>query len=285
MRLKFGNATSVVLTMCAVAMAATPGALADTIVTTPAGVFTNSGISNAGDTFAFDTWLRTNVRNDGSVGITTEYPRSGNGSLSFDAVNGPGGASSKADGEYYFSAALSSPDDYRLSDLTAFGYDWYRDSTSTAAAHLHPALRLVVDRDGNVATFDYSYLIFELAYNPSVSPVSTDTWVTNDVFAMDAILWRNGVENYTYRLSDFMSAGGALGINGNSVVVGVSTGVGSGWGPFSGAVDNVRIGFNSVTPTVFNFEVAPPIPEPATLGLLMLSLGGLAARRFRSHKS
>ncbi|BCW99847.1 MAG: hypothetical protein KatS3mg024_2674 [Armatimonadota bacterium] len=152
------------------------------IVTSPVGVYTEPGPTSSGDPFAFEQWLRINVRNGGSVGITGTYPRSGNGSM---WLSGP--ANAKADAEYYFNLNAS----YLLSDVSAFSYDWYRSSSSTALAHLHPALRLFVDRDGNLLTSnDRGYLVYERAYNPNTSPVPTDQWVTDD--AINAKLWSTG---------------------------------------------------------------------------------------------
>ncbi len=259
--------------ICMLAVLACPSQASTVIVTSPAGVFTNAGPTNAGDPFAFDQWLRTNVRNSGSVGITGAYPRSGNGSM---WMSGP--ANAKADAEYYFNLNAS----YLLSNVTAFSYDWYRSSSSTAAAHYHPSLRLFVDKDGDLSTStDRGYLVFERAYNPSVSPVPTDQWVTDN--ALGAYLWSTGglpdpFSVYNRTLSDWAS------LMPNARVLGISSGIGSGWdGSFDGAVDNITIGFGS-TVTTYNFELAAvtPIPEPVffQMGALM-GLSGLGLLRLR----
>ncbi len=257
--------------LCLLAAGASSLHASTVIVTSPTGVFTNPGPTNAGDPFAFDQWLRTNVRNGGSVGITGTYPRSGNGSM---WMAGP--ANAKADAELYFSA------NYLLADVTAFSYDWYRSSSSTASGHYHPALRLFVDEDGDLTTAsDRGYLVFERAYNPSVSPVPIDQWITDNAFG--ANLWATGglpgaFSVYNRNLFDWIS------LMPNARVLGISAGIGSGWdGSFDGAVDNITIGFgNSVTTYNFELAAAAPIPEPVffQMGALM-GLSGLGLLRFR----
>jgi hypothetical protein len=63
-------------------------------------------------------------------------------------------------------------------------------------------------------------------------------------------------------------------------VYGISAGVGSGWGTFQGAVDDITVGFGGAS-TTYNFEV---VPEPSTVLLVGTGLMGMliVARRRRA---
>ena len=72
------------LVAVAVATVSAPALAQTTTVTSPSGLFTNPTPVNAtGPGAAYDTWYANNVRNNGAVGITTTYARSGNGSIEF----------------------------------------------------------------------------------------------------------------------------------------------------------------------------------------------------------
>lgn len=237
-------------------------------------LFTNAGGTNTGQAVGASGWYYNNVRNNGNVGINTTYARSGNGSVYMETTQGPGGASSKADIEFFASAAPNSNGNYgatsalgALSDLTAFSYEWYRDSVSTNDALQHPALRLQVY---SPVTLEVGYLIFERAYNGG-GAVPTNTWTFEDIMGSNSFLWGSSTlfNNYTTSLAQWMAD------SRNFLVIGVSAGVGSGWGAFRGAVDNITIGFGETSYT-FNFEVVPA-PSAAALA----GLAGLAATRRR----
>jgi len=217
-------------------------------------------------------WSYRNVWHNGRVGIRTDLPRSGNGSVWFKGTQGPSAPSSKADIEYLPTRPLGT-----LNDLSLLSYEWYRKSGTTysAAAHLHPVIRLIVGD-----TQPRGYLIFERAYNPGVSPVPTDTWVP-DTVGDATVLWAStGLRNYlsisepgSYKtLADWKS------LIGSYNVYGLSAGIGSGWGTFEGAVDNISYRFGSGPIVTTNFEV---VPEPTTMALFGLGLLGAAGGLLR----
>lgn len=275
--------------MVPVAMLAIAGTTSASVVVvnSPVGVYTNPGPSGSGDAPALDTWLRTNVRNNGSAGITGTYPNNTNGSAYLSGTQGPGGASSKADFEYFFSSAVP------LAAVGSLSYQWYRDGISGAAAHLHPALRMYFDADGNAGTTnDRGYLVFERAYNPATNPVPTDTWVSDDVMNFNGVgqsanMWMvnfgniNGsvLEIYNRDVSDWLTTANPNAaypsLNNGAVIYGLSFGIGSGWGTYEGAVDMVTFGVTGGPETTWNFE----IPTPGTAGAL--AIGGLLFVRRR----
>ncbi len=245
--------------------------------TTPGDFFTNAGGTNTGHDFdgSGSAWLYNNVRAKGFVGINTTYARSGNGSAYFStpAVASPGTTNGKADIEFYSDPVANVAGNFgphasvasilgSLSDLTSLGYEWYRDASSTNSAVQHPSLRLLVSN--GVKT---GYLVYEGAYNGLLA-AATNTWVS-DVVGSSSNLWSTGSLDafvpgsglYTSTLLEWQNY-----LTGYSVI-GVSAGVGSGWGQFVGAVDNITFGFGTGSGTTYNFEVRPDgvVPEAATV--------------------
>lgn len=241
--------------------------------------FTNAGPGNTGLAIGSSGWVYNNVRNNGVVGINGNLARSGNGSVFLESTQGPGGASSKADIEYWSSLG-------KLGDLSSLSYDWYRMTGGDASANLHPALRLWISN----GTYS-GYIVFEreinrdVLGNPVIAPV--DQWQTDDVFGSDYRMWStsslpfnlNG-SNGAFKYYDALKLSEWRDLYGDYNVLGVSAGVGSGWGTFAGAVDNITFGFSGVN-TTYNFEVAQVIPAPgaALLAFFGLGLVGWVKRR------
>lgn len=269
------------------------------VITTPAGLYTAPNAGTYSDPTVADTWLRTNVRNGASIGITNNFPRNNNGSGYLNL--GPNGSAGKADWEYYPTGTFGN-----VADLTSLSYDWYRSSTSSVAPHLHPAIRLIVDIDGvNPGTSsDIAYLVYERAYNPSTSAVPTDAWTTETI-GNSTNLWVSqpgvGIEpvyNRTladYKAGTYTPTAGWSRITGNSVIIGVSMGIGSGWsGTFVGAVDAPTIVRTGGPVYSANFEIAAPVVTSSTpvplfgpVGLLVLAsaLGFGAAFKLRHRRT
>ncbi|MBN9500681.1 MAG: hypothetical protein BGO01_07190 [Armatimonadetes bacterium 55-13] len=265
--------------------------------------FTNPGGSGITQAVGASGWYYTNVRTDGVAGINTDYARSGNGSAHLSTS---GAGNSKADVEYYQFNTPGAPTSGfaamgTLGSLSGLSYDWYRNSSSGAAAHLHPALRVYFDADGNFATTtDQGYLVFERAYNPNTAAVPTDAWISDDVFnwngaGLSANVWMvnfgnsNGSveEVYNRTIQDWINSANPNGnypsLSAQTAIFGVSSGVGSGWGSFDGAVDNISISFTGGMSHTWNFETQP-VPEPASMAAL--GLGALALiRKRRNRKS
>ena len=84
-----------------------------------------------------DGWAPTDVRTDATVGITADQPRSGLGSLKF-TTNTVTPSQDKAD----FTKTWTIPS-RTLGALSDVSYEFYRDSSSTTAAHFAPVLRLM----------------------------------------------------------------------------------------------------------------------------------------------
>ena len=221
--------------------------------------------------FATNKWLQENVGGNASVGITKNFPRSGNGSAFFQGLDG----NSKADLEYYFATPVP------LASVTSLSYDWYRDASSTTNGIQVPSLRLAVTNGAQ-----FAYLIYEPVYNGLVGNAPTNAWQTSSI-TTSSTFWSNNNNLLkpvgTAACPDcFLSLSSWQTANPNWLVYGLSTGIGSGWsGSFLGGVDNISYNFGAFGSGSFNFEVAAGVPEPATWAMMIAGLGlaGAAMRR------
>jgi hypothetical protein len=264
----------------------------------PGGDTYTSGVPSPGTGTPTGTanWYYNNVRNAATIGIRNgSYDFNANGSLYITTTGG----NDKADLEFLGTAVQSGNSPFvatsslgLLSQLSSFGYSWYRDGLSTNSAVQQISLRLLIDMDGDITgtTGDRRYLVFERTYNGNSIPVNS--WQTDDVFNWNgtnsgANLWISGSnpsniqEKYDITVQEWMagtdSVHGNLGTS-SAVVLGLSTGAGSGWnGTSFGAVDNITLGFGGVS-TTYDLAVPAAVPEPGSIVLGLMGLGGLAAR-------
>jgi hypothetical protein len=249
--------------------------------------FTNPGPVNQGQAVGSSGWFYNNVRNNGGVGISGNLPWSTTGSAYFVSPS----SAAKADIEYLAGGVnfggnyLATASLGRFADLQSFSYRWYRAGSSTAPAHLHPVIRVLLDADGDLNTFgDRGGLVFERVYLGL--PVPTGQWVS-DVITPSTWLWNFGLGigfaaniNHTPYAYDATLAEWQAYFP-NAVILGFGAGVGSGWnGVFTGAVDDISWTIAGVTSNT-NFEIyrTSEIPEPGTGWLVGMALVLLALRR------
>jgi hypothetical protein len=279
------------LGLCAALVAASAFAQATVTVYSqnpvPGDSFTNGGPTNQGQSFGNPNWVYNNTRGSGSVGIRTNYPRSGNGSVYFNSS----GSSGKADIEYFADPVLVGgnfvPNPFNpssilgpLAALSHLSYEWYRDDSSTAPASLHPVLRLGILRVNSDNTAAVGYLTFERVYN-GFGAAPTNSWQSDDIVSNNYKLWATaslGFGEVLKTIPEWVSAANAVGAT--LYVISVNAGIGSGWnGTFEGAVDNITFGFGG-NYTTYNFEV---VPEPASMLALGSGLIGLLGLRRRKR--
>lgn len=254
-------------------------------------LFTNAGAGNRGQAVGASGWYYNNTRQEGRVGISTDYARDGNGSARLGGTKD----ASKADIEYLASGVAVGGNFFatdtlgRFTDLQGMSYDWYRASGGSARAGLMPVMRVLLDLDGDLTTTgDRGGLVFEQAYNGG-GDATVDAWVSQSIGATSK-LWNFGLGlGFEFDIDadgtpyDTLAEWQASTRLANAAILGFSLGIGSGWGgTFDGAVDRVgwTIGGTSAS---FNFEVGPtaavPVPGSAALaGLALLALGALRRR-------
>jgi hypothetical protein len=262
-------------------------------------------------TWAADLNVYPDAGNAGTVAITGDNPRSGNGSLALTT------SGSLFDWAFFKRTAEDGGAWGLLADINCLTFDWYRESyvlPSDAPASLTaetwleqtPVLRLLV-RDVVDQQEIVSHLVWERWYNTKgiLAPTQNDTWRFEDLTQQQ--FWRHFDGGNTYTnlgcANGSFSSSAALQTydfggwvtncySPNAVIYGIMVGVGSYWpGEYRANLDNVQLGFAGEDGLVVedNFELGEPtvVPEPATLallasGLLGMGVASLIRRRRRS---
>lgn len=252
-----------------------------------------------GDQIGSSNWHYNWVRR-AQVGIRTDFPRNGNGSVYFNVGIASGFLpqagivyyrSSRQVGDAYNYATDTSSIIAPLQVLQNVTYSWYRDAASTVADNLFPRLEINIDLDGNPATAGAGYL----GLRRPAGAVPVGTWVNESILASgNTLFWettsgtginipttpRTFADWLSYFQTNFPSA----------VIVGFTfVAYGESGKVFRGALDDVSWTISGAT-TSFNFEATPAsggggqnpvIPEPSTMALFAVGASGLALLRRR----
>lgn len=216
----------------------------------------------------------------GQVGIRTDVPYNGNGSVLFDLPTGTGVNNPQAGIAFYLASQPSgSAFNYKadsssiiapFSALEELTYSWYRSSVSDVSVWRFPVVEINIDLDGNPATSAGSGYLRLLG--PATAPV--DTWVTasvsNSQLRGQGALSTAGTKTFSewqsWMAQNYPSA----------VIVGFTfVAYGETGKTFRSAIDNVSWTIGGQT-TSYTFEV---VPEPASLLTLGAGIVGLLAHR------
>lgn len=218
-------------------------------------------------------WTSVNVREDAIVEINGNQPLFGDGSLMF-ATDTITSGQDKADFQYMWQLSTDVIDfpDRTLGNVSALNIAWFRDSASTTSAHFIPAVRLLFFDDGgtemNTSDDTYGLLIWEGVYN-GINPAPEDSWELSDmindnfwVYVQSSPGGSGVIQNYNSTLDDWINGTPAgiagdpvISIGANTYIIGINTGVGSGWGnSFIGYIDAFRINFGNGDDSLYNFE-------------------------------
>jgi len=211
-------------------------------------------------------------------------PPLGTGSFNFQTAPGQGDGSGQLRNAIFVGTKLSA--------LTALSYSTYY---TVKGADQVPYLTLYVDTNNDGIKDDR--LFFEPEYSsglygngdPNPQPgITANVWQT-----WDALNGRWYSENgpggpgaNTVSLAQYIAAHplAALAVDGQGGTVRLTSGFTSPGDNFNTYVDNFTIGVTGDVRT-FDFELAGPVPEPATLTLWSLGALGLAAARLRRRNS
>jgi hypothetical protein len=228
----------------------------------------------------------THGTSTGSVSITNDQPRSGNGSLRLE-TNASNKAAATYGGDRFFTVSTLGT----FGDLLnggSLGFEFFRDAASTTNPHLAPALEISFSNGSN--------LKWEAVYNgyPVASPVNEGQWYSINLDANTGTFYQfksggvvtSGGSQQNLTLAQWLASSLGNDFTESTAINGISVQAGSGWANnFTGYVDNVYLNFGSGTGSISaNFETpGAPVPTPAAAaaGLSLLTL--VASRRALSR--
>ena len=234
-----------------------------------------------------NSWHKLGTSN-GTSAITTDQPRSGNGSLRL-ATNASGHkATASYGGARGFWGTLAGNNLGTFGDLLSgsLGFEFYRDASSTVAAHLAPAFEIAFANGAN--------LKWEPVYN-GYGTITENQWYSVNLDRDSGLFYQyngsvvtNGSAQLNLTLDGWLASTFGNDFTTSTVIRGISIQAGSGWtGSFVGYVDNVYFNAGS-TQLSANFEdpnapIPSPVPTPAAASAGLALLGALAAKRARRN--
>lgn len=214
-------------------------------------------------------WAYRDVKGGATVGVNTNFARSGNGSvymtsnssaaqLNVSLLANPVSPAGNPNSNGVFAP---------LNTLSALSIDMFTSNASTAG--LTPVIRFeLFNPTGTAGVNSFLQLVFDPLANGLT--FNQGSWNSFDIFA----------NRTSYTLTATSGSGSAFQVGAqtldwwmnntpsNLFVYAMSAGVGSGMSPyFEGAIDNFGIGFGGAN-AVYNFEA---VPEPGTLSVLALA--------------
>lgn len=243
--------------------------------------FTDPGIVNPGASQLIGTyvgpqtqvWAYNEVKDSAVIGIDTDNPLSGNGSLHIKA-NGGAFTNGKAS---ITMGRLDAGSLGSFDSLTHWSADLYTASSDFANQAM--VMRMFVD-NGTTS----GYLIFDTTWSPGNAPsMPFGQWNNADFVADSSTLYvrANGTLAGVFGGTEqtFATWQGLL-LGGGYEVKSINAGFGTSSGAFEGYIDNYTLGFGGQA-TVYNFE-ANPVPEPASMAAIAAGVAFMARRRKRS---
>ena len=176
------------------------------------------------------------------------------GSITIGSVAGRDGLhlqTDSANGRLRVNDQFDANNMFKLGDLDELSFDYYL--VASDRTDVLPAIRLVIDADGNLATTgDRGELVFEWAYQ-GLGPTTSGQWLTADLAGGDWNAWQrsfgvnrdfapNIVALSEWADADGFTPTGGLHFDEDSLVLGWSIALGSGNGTTDVFVDNLVVG-------------------------------------------